>query len=108
MVKIKENAKINAQKRNEGTYMGTYKDLHYYMACSPRWIDYEDKEERDKIKKERGTKYDIMYWINYADDDDIAGWFTVEVIKKWLTGKKKLSEVAEVEKSDTGRLYPKR
>lgn len=104
MVKLKE--KVLKQRRERGGNM--YKDLHYYMACSPRWIDYEDKEEREKQKKEKGTKYDIMYWINYADDDDIAGWYTVEVIKKWLTGKKKLSEVAEVEKSDTGRMYPKK
>ena len=108
MIKIKEKAKENARKRNEGTHMGTYKDLHYYMACSAKWIDYNNKENREKKKKERKTKYDIMYWVNYADDDNLAGWFTVEQIKKWLTGDKKLSEVVEMEKSDTGRLYPKR
>jgi hypothetical protein len=108
MVKIKEKARENSHKRNKDSHMGSYKQLHYYMACSPDWINYEDEEAREARKKELGTKYDIQYWINYADDDDIAGWYTVEVIKKWLTGNKKLSEVAEVEASETGRLYPKK
>jgi hypothetical protein len=70
-----------------------YNGLHYFMACSPKWINYEDKEAREEQKKKRNTKYDIMYWINYSDDDNNAGWYTVEEIKKWLTGKKKLSEI---------------
>lgn len=108
MVKIKEKAKKNAYKRNEGKHMGTYKDLHYYMACSPRWINYEDAEKREKEKKKKGTKYDIMYWINYSDDDDHAGWHTVEEIKEWLTGDKKLTEVVKVKKEGGIRTYPDR
>lgn len=108
MVKIKEKARKDSQKRREKSQFGTYEDLHYYLACSPKWIDYDDKENREKVKKERGTKYDITYWINYADDDDICGHFTVEQIKKWLTGDKKLTEVVECEKTDGGRLFPKK
>ena len=65
----------------------------YYIACSPKWIDYEDAENREAKKKEYHTKYDIMYWVNYSDDDDTHGHFTVEEIKEWLGGKKKLSEI---------------
>jgi hypothetical protein len=71
-----------------------YHEENWFIACSPKWIDYDDKENREKRKKELGTKYNIIYWINYSDDDDIHGWFTVEDIKKWLTTKGlKLSQV---------------
>jgi hypothetical protein len=70
-----------------------YRGLHYFMACSPKWIDYNDKEASEKQKKEYNTKYDIMYWINYSDDDNNFGWYSVEEIKQWLTGKKKLVEI---------------
>ena len=70
-----------------------YKEHGYYIACSAKWIDYDDKENREKEKEKYDTKYDIIYWINYSDDDDTHGWFRVEDIKKWLTGKKKLSEI---------------
>ena len=70
-----------------------YNGLHYFMACSPKWIDYEDKEAREEQKKKYNTNYDIMYWINYSDDDNNYGWYTVEEIKEWLTGKKKLVEI---------------
>lgn len=66
---------------------------NYFMACSPKWIDYDDTKNREKRKKELGTKYDIMYWINYSDDDNNSGWYTVEEIKEWLTGEKKLTEI---------------
>jgi len=62
-----------------------YKGEKYFMACSPKWIDYENKENREKRKKELNTKYDIQYWVNYSDDDENYGWYTVEEIKKWLT-----------------------
>ena len=65
----------------------------YYIACSPKWIDYDNKENREAKKKEYHTKYDIQYWVNYSDDDDTHGWFTVEEIKEWFSGKKKLSEI---------------
>lgn len=67
--------------------------LHYYMACSAKWIDYKDAINREKCKKELKTKYDIHYWINYSDDDNNSGWYTVEEIKEWLTGNKKLTEI---------------
>lgn len=72
---LKEKAKENY----------SYKGDKYYMACSPRWIDYEDAENREKRKKEMGTKYDIQFWINYSDDDDNYGWYTAEDIIKWLS-----------------------
>jgi ribosome-binding ATPase YchF (GTP1/OBG family) len=64
-----------------------YKGDKYFLACSPKWIDYDDAENREKRKAEMKTEYDIMYWINYSDDDENHGWYTVEQIKKWLTTK---------------------
>lgn len=62
-----------------------YKGEKYFMACSPKWINYDDEKAREKRKKELGTKYNIQYWVNYSDDDENYGWYTVEQIKKWLT-----------------------
>lgn len=76
-----------------------YKGFGYYCACSPKWIDYDDEENRKAKKEEFHTKYDIIYWVNYSDDDDTHGYFSVEVIKEWLTGKKKLSEIREANKA---------
>lgn len=56
----------------------------YFMACSPRWIDYENEANREKRKKEMGTKYNVQFWVNYADDDNY-GWYTTEDIIKWLS-----------------------
>jgi hypothetical protein len=70
-----------------------YKGLHYFMACSPKWIDYDDEKNREKRKKELNTKYDIQYWVNYSDDDENYGWYTVEEIREWLTGDKRLVEI---------------
>lgn len=82
MTKLKEKKK------------GSYHEENWYMACSPRWIDYEDKKNREKRKKELKTKYNIQYWINYSDDDYNYGWYTVEDIKKWLsTDGLKLTEI---------------
>lgn len=64
----------------------------YYMACSPEWVDYDDAEQRELRKTKNKTKFDIMYWVNYADDETY-GWFTVEEIREWLTGNKKLIEI---------------
>jgi len=73
--------KIIEKYGNKNGYCGD----KYFMACSPKWIDYENAENREKLKKKNNTKYDIMYWINYSDDDNNFGWYTVEEIKKWLT-----------------------
>lgn len=62
-----------------------YRGDKYFMACSPKWINHEDAESREEQKKKNNTKYDIMYWINYSDNDNNFGWYTVEEIKKWLT-----------------------
>lgn len=70
-----------------------YNKAKYFMACSPKWIDYEDAEAREERKKKINTKFDIQYWINYSDDDNNCGWYTVEEIKEWLTGEKKLTEI---------------
>lgn len=73
---------------------GKYREENYFMACSPRWIDYDNPENREKRKKELDTKYDIQIWINYSDDDDNYGWYRFEDIKKWLTTKGlKLSQI---------------
>lgn len=65
----------------------------YFCACTPRWIDYENSENREEIKKRMNTKYDIQYWINYSDSDNNFGYYTVEEIREWLTGTKKLTEI---------------
>ena len=93
MVKLKERVKKQRQKKAQESNSHYYQGLHYYMACSPSWIDYEDTENRKKKKEEWGTKYDILYWINYSDDDSNYGWYTVEQIKEWLSGDKTLLEV---------------
>ena len=62
-----------------------YKAPKYFLVCSPRWIDYTDHVYRDEYKKKMNTEYDIMYWVNYSDDDDNYGWYTVEDIKRWQT-----------------------
>lgn len=62
-----------------------YKAEKYFMACSPKWINYEDKEAKEKRKRELNTKYDIVFWVNYSDDDDNYGWYTAEDIIKWLS-----------------------
>lgn len=77
--------KIGVTKLKEDAKKVSYHGIHWFMACSPRWIDYEDPENREKRKKELGTKYDIAFWINYSDDDDNYGWYTAEEIIKWLS-----------------------
>lgn len=70
-----------------------YKGKKYYCACSPKWIDYDDPENRKELKKKYNTKYDIIYWVNYSDDDNNYGYYSVEEIREWLTGDKKLVEI---------------
>lgn len=62
-----------------------YKGAKYFMACSPKWIDYNNKENLEIQKKKLKTQYNIHYWINYSDADDHYGWHSVEQIKEWLT-----------------------
>ncbi len=87
MTKLKEKTRKDSHDDKYGHRHG------YYIACSANWIDYEDEEARNEKKKERGTKFDIVYWVNYSDDDDTHGHFTVEEVREWLKGKKKLSEI---------------
>jgi hypothetical protein len=75
ITELKERA-----KKNSG-----YKGDKYFMACSPSWIDYENEEHREQRKKEMGTKFNIMFWVNYSDDDDNYGWYKAEDIYKWLS-----------------------
>lgn len=90
--KLKE--KLRNIKNKNGYDDNLYGHNHgYYIACSPKWIDYNDAENREAKKKEYHTKYDIIYWVNYSDDDNTHAYFTVEEIKEWLGGKKKLSEI---------------
>lgn len=70
-----------------------YGKKNYFMACSPKWIDYVSETDRAEKKKKYNTKYDILYWINYSDDDNNCGYYTVEEIREWLTGNKKLTEI---------------
>ena len=77
--------KIGVTALKEKTRGNGYQGEKYFMACSPSWIDYEDDEHREERKKSLNTKYDIMFWINYSDDDDNFGWYTAEDIIKWLS-----------------------
>jgi hypothetical protein len=70
-----------------------YHKLHYFDACLPKWIGYNNAEAREEYKKKHNTKYDINYWIENSDDDSNRGWYTVEEIREWLTGTKKLTEI---------------
>jgi hypothetical protein len=71
-----------------------YHAKNYFCACSPKWIDYNNEEGTlEEQKKKWNTKYDILYWVNYSDDDENYGWYIVEEIKEWLTGNKKLTEI---------------
>jgi hypothetical protein len=84
---IKYEKKIGMKKIIEKNKYVEYKKENYFTACTPYWINYENKRKRKLEKKERGTKYNIIYWINYSDDDNNSGWYTVEEIKKWFTTK---------------------
>lgn len=83
----KYEEKIGITKLKEKKYKSTYsndfdeKKHKYWMALSPRWINYKNEDPESKINS--NTEYDIMYWVNYGDDETY-GWFTVEQIKKWL------------------------
>lgn len=80
-----------------------YKENKYFCACSPKWINYDDKEKREEYKKKINTKYDIEYWINYSDNDDNYGWYTAEEILKWFTTPGlKLTEIRDAKKERIG------
>lgn len=80
-------AKIGLTKLKEEKYRSVHNSEFdetkhkYWMALSPKWINYKGENEGAKSKNK--TEYDIMYWVNYGDDD-VYGWFTVEQIKQWL------------------------
>lgn len=82
---IEYEKEIGVTKLKEKVRGNGYKGEKYFCACSPRWIDYENKGNREVLKKKLGTKYDIQFWINYSDDDDNYGWYTAEEIIKWLS-----------------------
>jgi hypothetical protein len=82
---VEYEAKIGITKLKEETRGNGYKGDKYFVACSPKWISYDDAKYREKRKKEMKTKYDIMYWVNYSDDDDNYGWYKAEDIIKWLS-----------------------
>lgn len=91
--KKNHNFFTNLLNKNKKDYSYGH-DHGYYMACSPKWIDYNNEEGiLEEQKKSYNTKYDIIYWVNYSDNDDTHAWCRVEDIKEWLTGKKKLSEI---------------
>mgnify|MGYP001312351759 CR=1 FL=1 len=82
LIEYEENiglAKLKSEKR------GDYGKNHYFMACSPHWIRYNGGEKLEEEKKKKKTEYDIMYWVNYSDDDDNYGWYSVESIREWLS-----------------------
>lgn len=62
--------------------------LHY---CGPSFITHDSKEELEKRKKEKGTKHDVIYWLNSSD---VYGWFTVEQLQE-LANKLTLQEFKE-------------
>ena len=84
LVDYEKKIGITALKEKAKSEAG-YKGIHYFMACSPRWINYEDEKAREEYKKKSNTKYDISYWVNYSDDDDNYGHYTAEEIIQWLS-----------------------
>ena len=83
---IEYEKKIGVTKLKEETRSKSgYRGEKYFMACSPRWIDYKDAVAREEKKRKGNTEYDIMFWVNYSDDDDNYGWYTAEEIIKWLS-----------------------
>jgi hypothetical protein len=66
-----KNEQLNLWYKTKG------KNGKYWLACSPKLID---KERKDNFE----TAYKIYYWVNYGDDETY-GAFTVEQIIKWLT-----------------------
>jgi hypothetical protein len=55
-----------------------------FHALSPSWNKFKD----DKSKQEKGSKYDIIYWLNPRDQqDNRAGWFVIEELLQWAEGK---------------------
>jgi hypothetical protein len=83
----KYEEKIGIAKLKEKKYKSAYSndfDVNkhkYWMALSPRWMNY--KNENPEHNEKNNTKFDIMYWVNYGDNETY-GWFTVEQIKEWL------------------------
>lgn len=73
--------KIIADFGNKNGYHGD----KYFCACSPKWINYHNANVRNENKLKNNTNYDIIYWVNYSDDDNNYGWYCVEEILKWLT-----------------------
>ena len=94
LIEKNRNARQKDAEKN-GCWRGNlYGHAHgYHVACSPKWIDYDDAENREAKKKEFNTKYDIIYWVNYSDDENNYGYYTVEEIKAWLKGKERLTAV---------------
>lgn len=82
---VEYEKKIGVTQLKEKVRGNGYKGEKYFMACSPSWIDYHNENNREKRKKELGTKYDVRFWINYSDDDDNYGWYNAEDIIKWLS-----------------------
>lgn len=82
---IEYEKEIGVTKLKEKTRGNGYKGEKYFLACSPSWISYDDAEYRKKRKKEMNTKYDIMFWVNYSDDDNNYGWYRAEDIIQWLS-----------------------
>jgi len=76
---VKYEAHIGMQRLKEEQrtlYRNTNgKKGRYWLACSPKWIESDERKEK--------TKYEIGYWVNYGDDMTY-GWFTVEQIKQWF------------------------
>lgn len=81
--------KIIKKHGNKNGYHGK----NYFLACSPKWICYDDEVKREKMKAKYKTKYDIIYWVNYSDDDNNYGHYSVEEIREWLTTNQKLVEI---------------
>jgi hypothetical protein len=82
---VEYEKKIGVTELKEKTRSNGYKGEKYFLACSASWIDYHNENNREKRKKELGTKYDVRFWVNYSDDDDNYGWYNAEDIIKWLS-----------------------
>lgn len=81
LIGIKEKLdKLNNEyvKKNPHSF---HKPFGYY-ALSPSW---------NFNKKDFVTKYNVIYWLNPQNQQDISfGWFTVEDLEDWIQGKGKI------------------
>lgn len=68
-------------------------EKHRFFALSPRWR-HENEPRR--------TKHKVMFWLNpYDQQNNDAGWYTVEELEAWLIGRGPVSKQFDVSRHRT-------